>query len=34
VGVDHVLVSGKLALRDGQLTGARPGRALRRGQET
>jgi N-acyl-D-amino-acid deacylase len=34
VGVDHVLVSGQLALRDGQLAGARPGRALRRGQET
>ena len=34
VGVDHVLVGGQLALRDGQLTGATPGRALRRGQET
>lgn len=30
VGVDHVLVSGTFALRDGALTGARPGRALRR----
>ena len=29
-GVSHVLVSGQLALRDGELTGARPGRALRR----
>jgi len=33
-GVDHVLVSGQFALRDGELAGARPGRALRRGQET
>ncbi len=32
-GVDHVLVNGEFALRDGQLTGARPGRALRRGQD-
>jgi N-acyl-D-amino-acid deacylase len=31
-GVDHVLVSGQLVLRDGDLTGARSGRALRRGQ--
>ncbi len=30
-GVDHVLVSGQFALSDGDLTGARPGRALRRG---
>ena len=28
-GVHHVLVNGQLVLRDGQLTGARPGRALR-----
>jgi N-acyl-D-amino-acid deacylase len=28
-GVDHVLVNGEFALRDGQLTGAQPGRALR-----
>jgi hypothetical protein len=27
--VDHVLVNGEFALRDGQLTGAQPGRALR-----
>ena len=33
-GVDHVLVSGQFALSDGALTGARAGRALRRGQET
>lgn len=33
IGVDHVLVGGELALRDGELTGARPGRALRRGEE-
>jgi len=32
-GVEHVLVSGEFALRDGELTGARPGRALRLGQE-
>lgn len=31
-GVDHVLVAGTFALRDGQLTGARPGRALRRAE--
>jgi len=31
-GVHHVLVGGQLVLRDGQLTGAAPGRALRRGQ--
>ena len=31
-GVDHVLVSGAFALRDRQLTGARPGRALRRAE--
>jgi N-acyl-D-amino-acid deacylase len=28
-GVDSVLVGGQLVLRDGQLTGATPGRALR-----
>jgi N-acyl-D-amino-acid deacylase len=33
-GVEHVLVNGELALRDGRLTGARPGRALRRGEES
>lgn len=31
VGVNHVLVNGKLVLRDGEPTGATPGRALRRG---
>lgn len=31
-GVDHVLVNGTFALRDGRLTGARPGRALRRAE--
>ncbi len=30
-GVDHVLVNGTLALRDGEPTGATPGKALRRG---
>ena len=29
-GVDHVLVGGTLVLRDGELTGATPGRGLRR----
>jgi N-acyl-D-amino-acid deacylase len=29
-GVDHVLVNGEFALRDGKLTSNRPGRALRR----
>lgn len=33
-GVDHVVVGGELALCDGALTGAKPGRALRRGEET
>ncbi|MGH3435156.1 MAG: hypothetical protein ACRDRN_01665 [Sciscionella sp.] len=33
-GVDHVLVNGEFAWRDGALTGARPGRALRRGEES
>ena len=28
-GVEHVIVNGQLALRDGQLTGARPGRVVR-----
>jgi N-acyl-D-aspartate/D-glutamate deacylase len=32
-GISHVLVSGRLALLDGQPTGTRAGRALRRGQE-
>lgn len=32
VGVSYVLVGGKIVLRDGQLTGATPGRALRRGE--
>ena len=31
-GVRHVLVSGVLVLEDGEVTGARPGRALRRGR--
>ena len=31
-GVHHVLVSGVLVLEDGEVTGARPGRALRRGR--
>jgi N-acyl-D-amino-acid deacylase len=31
VGVKHVLVNGTLVLRDGEPTGATPGRALRRG---
>lgn len=30
-GVDHVLVNGTLVLKDGEPTGATPGRALRRG---
>jgi N-acyl-D-amino-acid deacylase len=30
-GVDHVLVSGKLVLENGEPTGATPGRAIRRG---
>jgi len=29
VGVEHVVVNGQLALRDGRLTGARPGRVVR-----
>ena len=29
LGVEHVIVNGQLALRDGQLTGARPGRVVR-----
>ena len=33
-GIDHVLVSGEFALRDGQLTGKKPGRGLRRHEET
>ena len=32
-GVDHVLVGGTLVLRDGELTGATPGRGLRRGAD-
>ena len=28
-GVEHVVVNGQLALRDGRLTGARPGRFVR-----
>jgi N-acyl-D-amino-acid deacylase len=32
-GVDHVLVAGTLVLRDGELTGATPGRGLRRGAD-
>lgn len=30
IGVQHVLVAGEPVLRDGELTGARPGRVLRR----
>ncbi len=29
-GIQHVLVNGRFALRDGELTGQTPGRALRR----
>jgi N-acyl-D-amino-acid deacylase len=32
VGISHVVVNGQLALSDGMLTTARPGRALRRGR--
>ncbi|HEY3955311.1 MAG TPA: amidohydrolase family protein [Streptosporangiaceae bacterium] len=32
-GVSHVLVGGTLVLRDGELTGATPGRGLRRGAD-
>ncbi|AXI81771.1 N-acyl-D-amino-acid deacylase family protein [Peterkaempfera bronchialis] len=32
-GVDHVLVGGQFVLRDRALTGARPGRGLRRGED-
>lgn len=32
-GVKHVMVNGKFALKDGQMTGARPGRSLRSVQE-
>ena len=32
IGVHHVLVSGVPVLEDGEVTGARPGRALRRGR--
>jgi N-acyl-D-amino-acid deacylase len=31
VGIDHVIVNGTLVVRDGEHTGALPGRALRRG---
>ena len=31
-GIDHVLVNGRFALRDGELTGQSPGRLLRRGE--
>jgi N-acyl-D-aspartate/D-glutamate deacylase len=31
-GVKHVLVNGEWVLKDGQMTGKRPGRALRSGQ--
>jgi N-acyl-D-amino-acid deacylase len=30
VGIDHVVVNGRLAIRDGAETGERPGRLLRR----
>lgn len=33
VGIPHVIVNGRIALRDGQTTGARSGRALRPGSE-
>lgn len=33
VGITHVVVNGELVLRDGEPTGARPGRALRRSSE-
>lgn len=33
-GVLHVLVNGEWVLKDGQMTGARPGRALRSGQSS
>jgi N-acyl-D-aspartate/D-glutamate deacylase len=29
-GIPHVIVNGKLVVRDGELTGDRPGRVLRR----
>ena len=32
VGVSHVVVNGQVAVRDGQVTAARPGRRLRRGR--
>jgi N-acyl-D-amino-acid deacylase len=31
-GIPHVIVNGQFAVRDGQHTGSRSGRALRRGQ--
>jgi N-acyl-D-aspartate/D-glutamate deacylase len=34
VGVPHVLVGGRVIVRDGVLTGARPGRVLRSGRDT
>jgi N-acyl-D-aspartate/D-glutamate deacylase len=34
VGVVHVLVAGREVVRDGQVTGERPGRVLRSGRDT
>ena len=31
-GVDHLIINGEMVIQDGQLTGALPGRALRRGR--
>ena len=31
VGMVHILVNGQLVIRDGSLTGAKPGRVLKRG---
>jgi N-acyl-D-aspartate/D-glutamate deacylase len=34
VGIAHVLVAGREVVRDGRVTGARPGRVLRSGRDT
>ena len=34
VGIDYVIVNGKVVIDNGDNTGALPGRALRRGQAT
>jgi len=34
VGVVHVLVAGREVVRDGEVTGERPGRVLRSGRDT